>query len=201
MGKVGRPRDKVERPPCPKCGGSDIVKAGVIHNTYLGADQVWYCNDCQRSFKEKALARKIRRKQLISPEEKIQLGHERLLKEIFAQPPGFVGSRNRQNSHRKLKALAHDLLINLGCSNIQDEFILVSNEENIVRVDVAGMLNGKIIVVECGGLSGGQRLKILSEKVVTGEIAQLYILPFGETQFYKWTEDMEVCNCCGHRIE
>ena len=45
--------------------------------------------------------------------------------------------------------------------------------------------------------NGSLRKKLLKAKTFVDEV---YILPFGEDIPYQWTENMIVCNNCGHQI-
>lgn len=103
--------------------------------------------------------------------------------------------------HKKLKLIAAEFLRRLGCVQIEMEVRpkirkpwLAKRRVPNVSFDVVGRLNGKRIVVECGGCY----LKNRSTWVNSRRIYRLYILPYGETEPYEWKPRMEICRHCGH---
>ena len=107
---------------------------------------------------------------------------------------------NESQTHRDLKELAMEFLIDLGCKDILEEYVLHYSDSqfsrNFFRCDVVGSKeDGTLIAVECGGVA---RTKLLRMSQLS-EISEIYILPYGETKPYKWKRSIRVCKECGHR--
>ena len=106
---------------------------------------------------------------------------------------------NESQSHRDLKELAMEFLIDFGCADIVEEYIIRSTDSqfsrNFFRCDVVGSKDGSLIVVECGGVA---RTKLLRLNQLA-EVAGIYVMPYGETKPYKWNRSIRVCKECGHR--
>ncbi len=104
---------------------------------------------------------------------------------------------NESLEHKALKELAKQFLNEMGCADITEEYPLIGNvsTKGSRRVDVIGFINEKALVVECGG----NKDKHLS--AVSNKVDELYLLPYGETQPYRYKENMKVCYHCGHTIK
>lgn len=120
---------------------------------------------------------------------------------------GFITTRGESPQHINLKKRATALLINMGCQNIKWEVELLiehnSGGYNLrTQIDVLGEYNGQLIGVECGGLADPikQRVNVFRQLLQTSKLAKLYILPYGESDFYEWDYCKIICNVCGHNL-
>ena len=91
--------------------------------------------------------------------------------------------------HIKLKKIAGLFLKRMGCEGIKEE---CSFNGNNLRIDVVGMLKGRVIGVECGG----SRTLRAKSKIID----ELYVLPYGESFPFLWSKRADVCARCGHRV-
>lgn len=113
--------------------------------------------------------------------------------------------------HNNLKTLAISFLRDMGCSSIRKEvkFHPMNSDNDTywqrcdggwLEIDVIGNLGVKTIGVECGGFHIGKKREILLMKLfTTGQLTELYILPY-EGLPYKWERNLLVCPHCGHQM-
>lgn len=108
--------------------------------------------------------------------------------------------------HIQLKIKANEFLQGIGCQNIQFEYRLDKIQYTLgarprhwktkqyFQFDVAGFKDGRLLVVECGGITA-KKLKSMSTQGI-----MIYILPYGKNKPYLWQEGIDVCVSCGHKI-
>lgn len=103
---------------------------------------------------------------------------------------------NESKLHKALKAKATEFLVDLGCTDIIEEYPLIRRppKKGARCVDVVGFRDGEAIAVECGG-STEQRLRSIVDIV-----SELYVLPYGETKPYRYKKHTNLCPYCGHKV-
>ncbi|KKL52708.1 hypothetical protein LCGC14_2282750 [marine sediment metagenome] len=103
------------------------------------------------------------------------------------------------NKHLELKDIAQKFLEKMGCADIATERQIGSNGfgSKSARLDVSGILNGRIIAVECGSMA---KLGLRRSWLYAGKLAKLYVLPYGEREPFEYQLGMELCSSCGHKV-
>jgi len=95
--------------------------------------------------------------------------------------------------HLELKRKSVLFLVQMGCLSIETEYKIGQGKNGYAfRADVAGIKDGKLIVVECGGTSMWKLNKLLPF------VGELYILPHGQDKPFKWNANMVICQGCGN---
>ena len=97
--------------------------------------------------------------------------------------------RGESQKHKELKALAVDFLRGWGAKEIHEEYVIERR-----RVDVMGMVGDRKIAVECGG---SLRSKLQHIECIVDE---LYIFPYGASEPFLWSDEVELCRFCGRRV-
>lgn len=111
-----------------------------------------------------------------------------LCKKCRARPG--THKRGESANHRTLKRVARKLLKEMGCVDICEEYYI-----NHRYIDVLGVWNdGRRIAIECGG-SNEYHLR-----VILGTVDELYILPYGQTEVFRWNANINICKLCGHKV-
>ena len=112
-------------------------------------------------------------------------------------------SFGESEAHKEQKRKAIKFLEALGCEQIETEKTLGrrrQGRQKYIVVDVAGYFDGKLIVVECGGIAVKGKASRLKVWMKMGKIASVFILPYGENEPYLWADNIKVCPACGHKI-
>jgi len=102
--------------------------------------------------------------------------------------------------HDALKLKAESFLLKFGCTDIQFEQFVSYVSAMRVKFDVIGYKNEQIIAVECGGIGDKDKVKRMSILLETGNVTQIYLLPFGEKTPIVFSSCSKYCPYCGHKI-
>jgi hypothetical protein len=108
---------------------------------------------------------------------------------------GYCEKCNNSESfgHKQLKKIAYQFLKDLGCTNVQYE-ITIKNTHRRFKVDVYGVKDNSIYVVECGQ-NEFRRMLLLNEI-----IENLFILPYNNKVPIKYEIGGVYCSTCGNLI-
>jgi hypothetical protein len=103
------------------------------------------------------------------------------------------GNYHDTDRHRKLKDLAKTFLASLGCTGIREE---ARDLSGILRYnyDVAGLKDGKVYIVECGGCQVQKLKKIFDSGYI------LYIWAYGADKPILYNPSQRVCHFCGNYV-
>lgn len=109
--------------------------------------------------------------------------------------------RAESKEHRILRILGYNFLKELGCKDIKFNELITSNinDKIFTNVDVIGLLDNKLIIIECGGCHS-QKLTTLCQLILEEQVEKIYILPYGEEVPFVFFPLQKVCKSCGHKI-
>ncbi len=104
-----------------------------------------------------------------------------------------VAKRGESSAHKRLKDKAKEWFEEQGATQIKLEKTLKIKGMR-VRADVYAILNGKQVIIECGGSQNRKLKKLLTQYKVL-------IWPYSFKKPYKYDPKHQVCNRCGNRID
>jgi len=113
----------------------------------------------------------------------------------WCENPKWTNEKSRPNSlkHERLKQIASDFLLSLGCTTIKTESRSLSGSSRFIY-DVVGIRESQIFIVECGWSKHNKLTKIIESGYI------LYILPYGYDKPFLYQKETHICHVCGNKI-
>ena len=97
------------------------------------------------------------------------------------------------DKHKRLVSTGIKWLMSQGFEDIEVEVkVLKAATNGYYAIDIIARKTGAKVALECGGSNCGKLDEML------GFFTAVWILPYGESEPYKWREGLSLCVNCGH---